>query len=95
MANKSVIPIEAFENNKGELFFSSSISEQKRLVYYTTVYPLLLKLFKSSLSVKSSFTNRPGRFAEIRSANEAATYYTTGTLKHQCWYVQINDKRIS
>jgi hypothetical protein len=93
MANKSVIPGEAFENGTGKLFFSSSVSEQKRLVYYTTVHSLLRKLFKSSLSVKTSFNKGPGRFAEIRSTNEAATYYTTGTLKHQCWYVQINYER--
>jgi hypothetical protein len=95
MANKSVIPVDAFEHKKGKLFFSSSVSEPKRLVYYTTVHSLLRKLFKSSLSVKSSFNKRPGRFAEIRSTNETATYYTTGTLKHQCWYVQINNERIN
>lgn len=94
MTNKSVIPIVAFEYGSGKLFFSSSVSEQKRLVYYTTVYPLLLKLFKSSVSVNSSFTNRPGRFAEIRSKNKAATYCTTATLQHQSWYVQINNKKL-
>ena len=93
MTNKSVIPIEAFENKKGELFFSS-VSERKRLVYYTTVHTLLRKLFKSSVSVEPSFNKRPGRFAETRSENKAATYYTTATLQHQCWYVQVNNKRI-
>jgi hypothetical protein len=95
MTNKSAISIEAFENKKGGLFFSSSVSEQKRLVHYTTVHSLLRKLFKSSLSVKTSLNKRPGRFTEIRTTDKAATYYTTGTLQHQCWYVQINDKRIS
>jgi hypothetical protein len=93
MANKSVIPIEAFENEKGELFFSSSVSERKRLEHYTTAHSLLRKLFKSSLSGKSSFNKRPGGFAEVRSTNKAATYYTNGTLQHQCWYVQITNKK--
>ena len=95
MTNKPVISIEASENKKGKLFFSSSLSEQKRLVYYTTVHSLLRKLFKSSLSVKPSFNKRPGRFAEPGSKNKAATYYTTATLQRQCWYVQINNNRIN
>ena len=95
MTNKSVIPIEAFENKKGELFFSSSVSQRKRLVYYTTVHTLLRKLFKSSVTVESSFNKRPGRFAEIRSKNKAVIYYTTATLQYPCWYVPVNNKRIN
>ena len=95
MTNKSVIPIEASENKKRKLFFSSSLSEQKRLVYYTTVHSLLRKLFKSSLSVKPSFNKRSGLFTEIRSKNKAATFHTTATLQHPCWYVQINNKKIN
>ena len=93
MTNKSVISIKVFENKKEKLFFSSSVSERKRLVYYTTVHSLLRKLFKSSLSVKPSFNKRRGLFTEIRS-KKTATYHTTATLQHPCWYVQINNKRI-
>ena len=91
MTNKSVIPIEAFEK---KLFFSSSASERKRLVYHTTADSLFCKFFNNSVSSKSWFKKRNSGFAaaEIRRKNKPAKYFTTVTLQHKSWYVQINDK---
>ena len=94
MANKSVIPIEAFANGSGKIFFPSSVSIRKPLGYYTSVHSLLPKLFKSSVTMKSSLNKKRGRFAEIGSENKAATYCTTATLQHHCWPVQINNKEL-
>jgi hypothetical protein len=74
LISNSLIHLELFENEEGNLFLSSGSSKPEGTVYYATTPSLFCMFLENQIDLQTLFSYTPSHFVEISTKDKTALY---------------------
>ena len=74
LISNSLVHLELFENNRGNLFLSSRTDTPEGAVYYATTPSLFYSFLENLITLQTLFNETPSIFVEVKGKEKTALY---------------------